>query len=154
MKCRAVLRLALAPVVEAGSGHVGVAEPFLDLGDVRVIGEALVAPIGFVESMQRQFRRLSHKEEYSRRVSNQGSRCSAVRRGVTMNSGARQTYSAAIALASAGNRWTWFTAAFTWNQVETLKTGADSKSELWPRSLRYRGDSAPSECPRKPEGRG
>ena len=34
MKCRAVLRLALAPVVEAGGGDVGVAEPLLDFGDV------------------------------------------------------------------------------------------------------------------------
>jgi hypothetical protein len=33
MKCRAVLRLALAPVVEAGSGDIGVPEPFLDLGN-------------------------------------------------------------------------------------------------------------------------
>jgi len=34
MKCRAVLGFALAPVVETGSGDVGMAEPFLDLGDV------------------------------------------------------------------------------------------------------------------------
>lgn len=37
MKCRAILGLALAPVIEAGSGDVRMTEPFLDLGDVRLI---------------------------------------------------------------------------------------------------------------------
>jgi len=39
MKCRAVLGLALAPVVQAGSGYVGMAEPFLDLGNVTLVIE-------------------------------------------------------------------------------------------------------------------
>jgi hypothetical protein len=34
-----VLGLALAPVIEAGSGDIGVAQPFLDLGDVRLMRE-------------------------------------------------------------------------------------------------------------------
>ena len=33
MECRTVLGPALAAVVEAGGGNVGVPEPFLDLGD-------------------------------------------------------------------------------------------------------------------------
>ncbi len=37
VKCRAVLGLALAPVVEASRGDVGVPEPFLDLGDVGLV---------------------------------------------------------------------------------------------------------------------
>lgn len=37
MKCRTIFRLALAPVVEAGSGDVGMAQPFLDFGDVRLV---------------------------------------------------------------------------------------------------------------------
>src|SRR5438270_7258125 len=41
MECRAVFRLALAPVVEAGSGHIGMAEPNLHLGDVRLIGKRI-----------------------------------------------------------------------------------------------------------------
>jgi hypothetical protein len=38
MKGWAVFWLALAPVVEAGSGDVGVPKPFLDLGDVGLVG--------------------------------------------------------------------------------------------------------------------
>ena len=41
MKRRAVLRFTFAPVVEAGSGDVGVPEPFLDLGDVRLVREGV-----------------------------------------------------------------------------------------------------------------
>lgn len=37
MKCRAVFRLALAPVMEARRGHISMAEPFPDLGDVRFV---------------------------------------------------------------------------------------------------------------------
>ena len=37
MKSRAELRLALAPVVETGSGNVPVAEPLLHLDDVRLV---------------------------------------------------------------------------------------------------------------------
>lgn len=39
MKCRAVLRLAVPAVVQAGSGDIRVAEPFLDFGDVRLVPE-------------------------------------------------------------------------------------------------------------------
>ena len=38
-KCRAVFGLALPPVVEARRRHVGVAEPFLDLGDISFVRE-------------------------------------------------------------------------------------------------------------------
>ena len=41
MKRWAVLGLAFAPVVKAGSGNVGVAEPFLYFGDVRLVGEGV-----------------------------------------------------------------------------------------------------------------
>jgi hypothetical protein len=36
-ECRAVFRTHLAAVVEARGGHVGVAKPFLDLGDIGLI---------------------------------------------------------------------------------------------------------------------
>src|SRR5690242_11597666 len=39
MKRRAIFWLVLAPVVEAGSGDVGVVEPFLDPGDVGLVRE-------------------------------------------------------------------------------------------------------------------
>src|ERR1019366_4249169 len=39
MKRRAVLGLAFAPVVEPGSGDVRVPEPFLHLGDIRLVRE-------------------------------------------------------------------------------------------------------------------
>ena len=41
MKCRAVLGLALARVVETSSGDGGVAEPLLDLGDVGFVGKGV-----------------------------------------------------------------------------------------------------------------
>ena len=37
MKRGAVLGLAFAPVVERGGGDVGMTEPFLDLGDIRLV---------------------------------------------------------------------------------------------------------------------
>ncbi len=39
MKCRAVFGLALAPVVEAGSGNIRVSQPLLHFGDVRLVRE-------------------------------------------------------------------------------------------------------------------
>ena len=39
MKCRAVLGLALAAVIEAGCGNVRMPEPPLDLADVGLVGE-------------------------------------------------------------------------------------------------------------------
>ena len=41
MERRAVLGLALAPVVEAGSGDIGVPQPLLDLGNVCFMGEGV-----------------------------------------------------------------------------------------------------------------
>ena len=38
MKCRAVFALALATVIEAGSGNTRVSQPLLHLGDVRLVG--------------------------------------------------------------------------------------------------------------------
>ena len=42
MERRTVLGLALAAVVEARGGDVGVSQPFLDLGDVGLVGERVV----------------------------------------------------------------------------------------------------------------
>ena len=37
MKCRAVLGLALAPVIEPGSGDIRMPEPLLHLGDIGLV---------------------------------------------------------------------------------------------------------------------
>jgi len=37
MKCRAVLGVALAAVVETGSAHIGVSEPLLHFGNVSLV---------------------------------------------------------------------------------------------------------------------
>ena len=41
VKCRAVLGLALAPVVEACRGDIGVPEPFLDLCDIGLVRQRI-----------------------------------------------------------------------------------------------------------------
>ena len=41
MKCWRVLRLHLAPIINAGRRNVGVPEPFLDLSDVGVVIERI-----------------------------------------------------------------------------------------------------------------
>ena len=41
MKRGAVLRTRLSPIIEAGRGDVGVPEPFLHLGNVRLVGERI-----------------------------------------------------------------------------------------------------------------
>jgi hypothetical protein len=41
MKCRAVLRLAITPVVEAGSGDVGVTQPILNFGNICLVRESV-----------------------------------------------------------------------------------------------------------------
>ena len=40
-KCRTVFRLGLAPVVEPRGGHIRVAKPFLDLGDIRLVVDSV-----------------------------------------------------------------------------------------------------------------
>jgi hypothetical protein len=40
-ECRAVLGLALAPIIEPGRGDVRMAQPFLHFGDVGFVGEGI-----------------------------------------------------------------------------------------------------------------
>jgi hypothetical protein len=44
-ECRTILRPSLAPIVEPRGGDVGVAEPLLNLGDIGLVGEGLVAAV-------------------------------------------------------------------------------------------------------------
>ena len=45
MKFRRILRLALLPIIKPGSGDVRMAQPLLDLGDVRLVSDVLYDPL-------------------------------------------------------------------------------------------------------------